>query len=132
MRLPSLKRIVLGDYTEDEQPLVNKLASTLNIGLESLYEALNNKLTVRENFKGMIKDVVVGTDGKASSFELSPNGTVDVLWVGKVMAENGDSIIPPAAPFVSWRQEQNSIVITDIKGLGAGTSYKLRLVLLYN
>ena len=49
MKLPSFRRILEQDYKPDDQDLVKTLASSLNYGIEVLYDALNGKLTFRDN-----------------------------------------------------------------------------------
>lgn len=135
-KLPSFKRLFKSDYPTDQQNLVETLSSSLNIGIESLYEALNKKLTFKDNFLGSTKEVLleVGISGEpkiTTGFSLDGLTTpIEGLMV--VRAENltNSSVYPTSGVFVSYTQSGGSIIINHVTGLQANNKYKLKVIAL--
>ena len=93
MRLPSWKQIISTDYAKQFQSLVAQLSLSLNNGVNVLYNALNNNLTIRDNFLATVADVVVQVDStgkptQASAFKLNSATNVDFLMVGLATNQN--------------------------------------------
>ena len=132
--LPSAKRLNTKDFPPEEQKLVEQLAQILNDNIQSVYDALNKKLTFDDNFLGGIKDVEVTVDASGTPF----NQTTIVTDIPKprgiivVKADNltNSTLYPPGSPFVSFNIIQNGIQITNVTGLSPGYRYNLRLLTL--
>jgi hypothetical protein len=58
-KLPSFRRLFVGDFSPSEQPLVNKLAATINQGFEVLYSTLNNNISIADNLAATTKEIQV-------------------------------------------------------------------------
>lgn len=141
MRLPSFKRIYENNFKEEYKDLVRTLSASINIGLENLYLALNNRLTFQDNFQATIKqlDVIVNSSGypiQTTVFQLNNFGgtqtqsEIRAIGVLVINAQNltNSSIYPTNAPFVSWTQVQTGIQINHVTGLQSGQTYRLTLL----
>jgi predicted nucleotidyltransferase len=138
MRLPNFKRLFENDFTDEEKPLVSKLAGSLNQGIENLYLALSKRLTLRDNIQCTIKDidVIVDSNGKPTTlttFRLDDsliNQNVSILGCQVLNAVNltNTSNYVYSCPFISWTQISNGIQINHITGLIPGNKYNLRIV----
>jgi phage baseplate assembly protein gpV len=133
MKLPSFKRLFKTDYEPQYHGLVDRLSSSLNVGVELLYDALNKRLTVRENFAATAKDlqVQVNAAGMPISdvrFTLDVPGTILGLQAVKVDNLSVSTSYPTGGVFVSYTQNGNSIIVTNVTGLQAGNLYQIRVI----
>jgi hypothetical protein len=134
MKLPSYRRIIKTDYAEDYQELVEKLAVSVNNGFDTLYDALNKKLTFSENISSTMTDILVSveTDGapikKQTQFKLdvSQKSIQGLLVINCYEEKTGDP--PLSAPFISFVKNENNILIKKITGLKANTSYVIKVL----
>jgi len=134
MRLPSFKRLVSTDFKKDFKDLIDQLALSLNNGIDLLYTALANNLTLRDNFKATIKDILVTVDSKGNptsgaSFKLTTNtAKVEGILVLSALNQVNSAVYPTSGVFISGGQSGNTFIINNITGLQAGESYSLRVV----
>ena len=132
MRIPSFKRLFKNDFKEEYQALVEQLAVSINDGFDTLYNALNRGLTIRDNMTATVKDVdvVVDSNGLPSSKTSVPlDFTTKVDGVIVIMASNlTNPNSYPDAVFISFTQQDKTIVLNKITGLTAGSKYRIRLV----
>lgn len=132
MKLPSFKRIIKSDFKQEDQPLVSNLASIWNYGIEVLYLALNNRLTLSENLSASIKDLNVQVDinGIPSVSLIIPSDVgINDVRIGKVDNLTVVSNTPTTAVMVvDWQPVQNGIKINKIVGLTPNQLYKLRII----
>lgn len=136
MKIPSYRRLNKVDYEEKDQPLIERLSYTVNIGFETLYQALSNRLTFGDNFNGIIRTLKVSTDSNAalkgnnsistSGITTQVNGTI-VLNLNNLTNPN---VYPTVAPFISFTQGSGNISINNITGLVASTNYSLTVLVL--
>lgn len=134
MRLPNFKRLYEIDYDEQFKPLISKLANSLNIGIETLYDALNKKITLKDNISCTVKDITVelnssGIPKSNVSFTLDTVSS-RVIGITVLRAENNtnSNVYPSSAPFITYQQNTNTIIITHISGLQADNQYTLSVV----
>jgi hypothetical protein len=132
MKLPSFRRIISSDYEEKYKELVETLAVSINQGIDSVYDALNKKLTLKNNLLSTTKEVVLQVDqtGKpiqAVGLKLDFSNKASVLFVGKADNLTNPSSYPTGV-FVSWTQAADFIQINNVSGLQSGSSYRLRIV----
>ena len=132
MKLPSFRRIISSDYEEKYKELVETLAVSINQGIDSVYDALNKKLTLKNNLLSTTKEVVLQVDqtGKpiqAAGLKLDFSNKASVLFVGKADNLTNPSLYPTGV-FVSWTQAADFIQINNVSGLQSGSSYRLRIV----
>lgn len=133
MKLQSFKRINKNDYSEDEKSLVNKLSSSLNIGIETLYLALNKRLTRRDNMVATERDItiIVDSNGVPTStvfFELDFSTRALGLVIERVDNLTNSSAFPTSGVFATWSQIGTKITIQHVTGLRAGHKYTVRVV----
>lgn len=134
MKLPSFRRLFKTDYAEDYQELVEKLAVSINNGFDTLYDALNKKLTFNDNISSTIAEitVTVTADGtptkKQTQFKLDASQTnIQGLVIINCFEEKSGNP-PPIAPFIAYSRNENNILINNIRGLTPNVSYVIRVL----
>jgi hypothetical protein len=135
MKLPSYRRIFKTDYSDEYQALVEDLAVSINYGFDTLYDALNKKLTFQDNIESTISDITVTVDENGvplkrnTQFKLSENQTTvqGLMVLDAYETKNTDSP-PPSAVFVSFIKNENFVLIKNIRGLTPGVSYTLKVL----
>lgn len=133
MKLPSFKRLISSDFEKTYQKLVDQLSLSLNNGIDILYTALANNLTLRDNVRSTIKDVSVTVDAngkpiQTTAFTLNSTAKVDLVMVGMALNQTNTSIYPSGGIFISGVQSTNIYTIQNVTGLQAGQQYLLRIV----
>lgn len=133
MRLPLFKRIFKSDYTPEQQGLIEKLSSSINIGMELIYDALNKKLTLIDNIASTVRDVVITSNVSGvplTTTQFSLDLTTQVMGVQVIRAENltNSSIYPSSGVFITYSQSGNNIIINHITGLQANNQYRLKVI----
>jgi len=134
IKLPSYRRIFKTDYAEDYQPLVEKLAVSINYGFDTLYDALNKKLTFADNIASTIAQftVTVDEDGvplKKTQFKLNDaQSNVEGLIVLDCYGEKDSKLLPTGGIFINFIKNENYIIINNIKGLQSGKSYIIKIL----
>lgn len=132
MKLPSFKRLIKTDFKSEDQELVSGLASIWNYGIEVLYLALNNRLTLSENLSAIVKDynVQVDANGEPSVTFIIPSSTeINDVRIAKIDNLTSPSNKPTTAVMVvDWEPVKNGIMINKIVGLTANQLYKLRII----
>ena len=137
MRLPSIKRINKADFPEQDANFINRLAGIYNSTVEMVYEALNNKLTLRDNISCDVKDLYITVDSDGvpltyTGFNLSDGSKrIEGLSVYKADNTTNTSTYPSGAPFINYVQVGNNIEIKHITGLQANNTYQVRIVVYY-
>lgn len=132
MKLSSYRRLLEQDYP-DNTDLIKKLGITLNSSFGELYNALNNNLTLRENFSATVQDFTVtvdvtGTPKNKTSFKLS-NGQTNVEGLSVINALASDpTVYPTSGIFVSFTKSESSIIVQKIKGLPSDQSFTIRVI----
>jgi hypothetical protein len=136
MKFPNFKRIFKQDFKPEEQPLIEKLSVSINSGFEMLFEAMNRKISFRDNILCTIKDVDVTVDSDGTPLQTvgitldTSNATNRVDGVMVIKADNLTSpgTYPTTAPFISYQQNTNTILFNNITGLAANQKYRLRVL----
>jgi hypothetical protein len=134
MKLPNFKRILSTDFQDEYKGLVNKLAVSINDGLESVYNALNKRLTLKDNIQCTVKSVQIsvnsnGIPSTTTTFQVDvPNTKVEGCMVISAINQTNPGTYPTAGVFVSFTQLENNIRIDHVTGLQANASYSLKIV----
>lgn len=134
MLLPSWKNIISTDYAKQFQSLVAQLSLSLNNGVSVLYNALNNNLTIRDNFLATVSDVTVtvganGVPTQTAAIKLNTTTPIDFVLVGMATNLTSSSTYLLGAPFVSGTQSGNIYTITNVTGLTPNQNWKLRVII---
>lgn len=137
MKLPSFKRLYSSDFAATYKQLVDKLSSTLNYGVEVLYDALNNGLTFEDNFLGTSASVTLMVDStgaptQSAVFTLDQANKVDGVLVLAAANQANSTTYPTGAPFISGTQSGTMYTINNVTGLQPNTSYTLSLFAIQN
>lgn len=132
MKLPGFRRLNTSDYPKEFKKLIDIISVSLNNGIEVLYEALDNRITLRDNFSGTVKDITVtvdasGTPTQGGAFVLDTNSKVDGITVLSAANQVNPAVYPTSQPFISGAQNNLTFNISNISGLQANQSYVLRI-----
>lgn len=133
MLLPSFRRLFSQDYPKEYQKLIDTLSVSLNNGIEVLYQALTNQLTLRDNLKATVQDVTLTVDAtgkptQGGTFALSFDGNVDGVMVMNATNQVNSAVYPLAAVMVFGQQSNKTFIINNVVGLQPNTSYTIRVV----
>jgi hypothetical protein len=131
MKLASYRRIITQDYSEDDQELIEQLGSTVNDSFNSVYSALNKRINFTDNIASTVKELVVTLDANGIPQQLIrfnvdvPNTPVIQVICGRAINITNPGVYPTAAPFVSFTQNGNTIIINHITGLAANQQWRI-------
>jgi len=133
MRLPSFKRLIRTDFKQEFQALVDQLSVSINVGIENIYDALNRKLTLRDNIACTVKEIDVkvdeaGTPSTTTQFQMDISNRLDGIVVISALNQTTSSMYPTSGIFISWTQTQTGILINNITGLQSEQTYRLKIV----
>lgn len=133
MKLPSFKRLFSSDFPAAYKQLIDTLSSSLNNGVDLLYQALNNQISLRDNINCTVKDITLsvdanGTPSQNSTIKLNNTNKVDGCIVISALNQTSSTTYPSGAVFISFTQTSNTLNINNVNGLQAGQSYTLRIV----
>lgn len=136
MNLPTFKRLNKQDYKENDRDLVDRLSVSLNIGIETLYQLANKRISLADNIQAVIRtfEIRVNADGipVSGTTNLSVGTTLtSIVGVTVLRAQNTENstIYPTGSPFISFTQNGNSIDINHIAGLPANNTFQLTIVI---
>jgi len=133
MKLQSFKRLFKTDYKEEFQDLIDKLSASLNVGIESLYDALNGKLSLSDNLYCNVVDidVIVDSNGipkNTTSYPITLKTKPIGLQVIDARNLTNTTTYPSGAIFISFTAENTRIIINHITGLQANQTYRLKII----
>jgi hypothetical protein len=135
-KLSSYRNLYKQDFPGPNQDLVDKLATTINPAFNELYDALNNKLTFTENFNATVGNFTITVDANgrpanATSFKLNDNqANLIGLFVINAFGAKDSSILPAGGVFVSFKKNNNYVIINTVLGLQPNISYNIKVVAL--
>ena len=112
--------------------LVEQLALSINQGFESLFNALNNKLSFGDNMFATVKDIIVTVNSSGSpkdqtTIKLSSTNGVTQIFVGKAENLTNPKVYPNYGIIISWSQNGDILTVNNIVGLPADNQFRLRL-----
>lgn len=139
MKLSGYKYIYENDFKPEERELIRKLANSLNVGIENVYLALNNRLTLADNIQGTFKQIDITLDSNGlptdtTGFQLDRQGGTQVVpnvqGILVLRAENlvSTTVFPTATPLISFSQDNEFLQINHVSGLPAGYTFRLTLM----
>ena len=132
-KLRSYRRIVTSDYEQEQQQLVEKLADPINDSFNEVYFTLNGRVDLTNNVFCTVRlvDVIVNASGvpvNRTSFGLNNTQPVIGCQVLQAINQTNSSIYPTGAPFITFTQSEQSIIINHVTGLQPNMRYTLRIV----
>ena len=133
MKLPSFRRLIKSDYKEEYQGLIETLSFSLNNGIEVLYQTLNKAVSLRENVACTVKDIDAQVDSNGTpigtlKFTLDNTNRILGILVLNAINTKTPSILPTSGVFVSFSQENKTVIINNIKGLPSNQPFTLTIV----
>lgn len=135
MKISSQKRIYEQDYGTQYQELMQKLGILINGNFEVLFDAVDGKLGFKDNVASTITTFTVsvdasGTPRTAVSFALDSTQTqVQGLTVINCVGSKANPY-PNAVPFISFTQNENKVIVNNIKGLVADVQYSIKVLVI--
>lgn len=124
-----LTRILSEDFPQKYNDLLSKLLYPINNMIESVSSALNNNLTIADNFAGQetILDIT-SLPSEASPVYFKNNMRGACRGIVCIAAEVVGAGTPPSGqPFFTFENSGNNIKVTNISNLSANTRYNLRI-----
>lgn len=134
MKLPNFKRLFSTDFKKDFKDLIDQLSLSLNTGIDLLYTALSNNLTLSDNFKATVKNILVTTDvngnpTSGASFKLTTGTSkIEGILVLSALNQVNSAAYPTSGVFITGGQSGDTFIINNVTGLQPGQSYSLRIV----
>lgn len=136
MKLPSFRRLFSSDYRAEMKQFVDQFGVIYNANTESVYDALNNKLTFQDNFAATIADFTVnvnerGVPNQKTQLKMSNNQTtVSGIMVISALGGNNGTILPLAGVYVNATKDGDFLTIQHVKGIPVGVNFRIKAVVL--
>ena len=132
-KLPGYRRIFTQDYDKQYQALIDKLSVSVNQGFDSLYQALNNGLTLEDNSTSTIVTISVTTDANGnvtSGAQFNLSSTTKIIGTQVISAINNTNskVYVTSQPFITFTQNGGTVTINNITGLPAGNNFSLTII----
>lgn len=133
MKLPNLKRIYYTDYEQQYQKLVEQLSYTVNTTFESIIQALNNNISIRDNLLASVRDITFAVDSTGAptsptAFSIDNTNAIDGTQVIRAVSNAKTVIYPTSGIFISYSQNGSKITIINITGLPANVQFTIRVI----
>lgn len=132
MKLANFKRIFYTDFPQQYQQVIEQLSYTINNGFQSLYAALNNNISIRDNFFASVRDVTLTVDATGNvisggSFSVDNSNPIEGTTVLKAI-NNGSNAFPTSGIFLTYSQSGQKVTITNATGIPASISFTIRVI----
>ncbi len=135
MLLQSFKRIIKSDFADDEQDMIEKLSYSINQGFDNVLNTLNNNVSLANNVACTLRDFQVavdstGTPKKAVVMKLL-NSQVKAIGSTVITSNNITNArrVPTSQPFITFSQNNDTIIISNISGLQVDDNYVLKVII---
>ena len=133
MKLPNYKRIITADFEDEDQEMIEQLGRSVNDAFNQVYFTLNGRVDLANNIFCTVRTVDVTVDSSGipvSRTTVSLNNTQPVIGciVLQAINQTNTAIYPTGAPFVSFTQLDQALLINHITGLQPNMRYTLRIV----
>lgn len=132
-KLSATRRVVKEDYDKQFQPLIDKLAFTLNPLFDQLASAFNKGITIEDNLNMEVRDITVKVDANGvptsnTSFKSLLKTKLKGMVVLRAINVTDGTVFPVGQPFINYAQNQDVISIQHVTGLQANQSYTLNVM----
>lgn len=132
-KLRSYKRLITKDFKKEDQELIEQLGGTINDSFNELYFALNGRIELTNNLYCTVRlvDVTVDANGiPTNQTTMTLNNTQPVIGCQVIQAVNqvNTAAYPTGAPFITFTQLDQALLLNHITGLQPNTRYTLRIV----
>lgn len=125
------QRFTVEEFPE-QRSWIEKLFSPLNSFTESVVQAFNNQITISDNLYQEIKEIkYVNTTSNfpykiKTKFNAFPKGVFPIYTFNNTIGAYST-----LAPHVVWKWAEGQLILTDISGLTASSTYTIRLLIIY-
>jgi hypothetical protein len=132
--LPTFKTLQASDFPDQYADLINQLALIFNNEIQSVFNALNNGVSLNDNIFCVVKTIPVtvdvnGNTTNTANFQISiPNMRVQGCTVIRAVNTSNSSIFPTGAPFVSFTPGTQQVTINNVTGLTPGQQWSITLI----
>lgn len=122
--LPQLKRFLNEDFP-DAPAWLSRLLSPLNLFMNSMYAALNNGLTLQDNFLGQINTMAVSGSSPTTQYLWKyQSNPVGVLIINTIDTSSSPAVITSAVT-CDWSYSSGVITINNITNLDSLRTYSV-------
>ena len=120
--IPTQRFLKPEDFDSKDQALVNKLAFPLNTFMQQVITALTNNLDFNNiNMQVNTFTATVDVNGIPTiplSFQNKLTTKLYGLICINALNQSGTNRVPAAQPFITWTQNNSTITVKNITGLG--------------
>lgn len=133
MKVPSLRRLYYTDFEQQYQKLVEQMSYTINTSFESIIQALNNNISIRDNLLASVRDVTLtvdatGTPTSTSVFSIDNSNPIDGLMIIRAASIAKTTVYPTGSIFITYVQNGSVVTIANVTGLPANVQFTVRIL----
>lgn len=134
MRLQSYRNIKREDFDPQYQGLIDRLSFTINSSFESLFNTLNGQSSLTDNILCEVDTFTVTVDSSGKPLTSTQfttklvNGTKGSTVIAAT-STGSTPVYPTGTPFVSFSKAANTLTVTNIAGLPAGTQFNITVII---
>lgn len=131
--LSNPRRVIKENLPSDKQDLVEPLGGPYNDFSSEVYNAINKNLSVNDNLVAFYKDIdlKVNSSGNpilTTQFKNTLNVKIKTIIIGKAQNLTNPSVYPTAAPFISFIESNQVVIVNNVTGLQEDTNWRLTLL----
>jgi hypothetical protein len=133
-KLSTFRRLFKSEFKKEYHDLIEKLIVSINNGFDTVYDALNNKLTLKNNILCNVKDFTVRVNSNGEPITplllaVSFKNNITVVTLGKITNNTNFLSYPTTGVTISWEQQSVGFLkINHITGLIPENEYNIRVV----
>lgn len=133
MRLKNVRKIIVEDYPQENQPLVSRLGVILNDFMTQTSNIINGNIDFDNKSEKLVSfDITVDATGKP----INNNNTINVgktnpngLKVIRAINQTNSSIGVNSCPFIEYTPLENNLIqVTRITGLPSSNLFNLTII----
>lgn len=135
-KLSSYRRLIKTDFAQEYQPLIEQIGISVNNGFDTIFNALNGKLSFVDNILSTVVEfrVTVNDEGnpqQTTQFKLDKNQTNLIgLIVLNISGVDNPTLRALSGLAISYTPNNGIVTINNIKGLEAGKPYNIKVLAL--
>lgn len=131
--LSTFKRIYKADFEPQYQNMIEILSNYINPNTEQLFQTLNNNVTLKDNVYGQVVDLNVKVDASGNpitsvGFTNSLSTPIIGIVALNATVSSGSNVYPTGGIFLSFTQNNKSVIINNITGLPANQQFSIKIV----
>lgn len=124
MKISTIKKLFVEDFSAADRPLVQKLAEILNPFLDQTTKALTNNITATENMKSKVWTLALAAGSTTQKVLWDLNEQPTSVQIDKLTKKDGTA--PSSAFSLSWSYASGQIALS-FQGLDGSTAYNVRV-----